>query len=149
MFRENSKGLFNSPWGRYKNPKICDGENLRAVSKALQNVKIEHQHFYTILKTAKPGDLVYFDPPYHPVSKTASFTAYAKGGFGEDSQLLLARVFAELDEMNVKVMLSNSMTGFIRQLYKDFKIGEVFATRAINSRADRRGKVSEALIRNF
>ena len=149
LFRENSKGLFNSPWGRYKNPKICDEENLRAVARALRKARIVHQHFEIILQDARPGDFVYFDPPYHPVSKTASFTAYAKGGFGEDSQRLLALVFAELDKRHVKVLLSNSMTDLIKSLYKGFKIDEVYATRAVNSRADRRGKVSEALIRNF
>jgi len=149
LYRENSKGEFNSPFGRYKNPKICDQENLRAVSKALKKAKIETRHFETVVERAKPGDLVYFDPPYHPVSKTASFTSYDRGGFGEDSQRLLARVYGLLNEKGVKVLLSNSMTKLVRDLYGAYSIGEVSATRSVNSRADRRGKVSEALVRNF
>ena len=149
LYRENSKGEFNSPFGRYKNPKICDQENLRAVSKALKKAKIETRHFETVVERAKPGDLVYFDPPYHPVSKTASFTSYDRGGFGEDSQRLLARDYGRLNEKGVKVLLSNSMCEFVRDLYGAYSIGEVSATRSVNSRADRRGKVSEALVRNF
>ena len=149
LFRENRKGEFNTPFGRYKNPTICDEDNLRAASKALQKAKVENRHFDTVVKKAKPGDLVYFDPPYHPVSSTASFTAYDRGGFNEDSQRLLADKFRELNAKGVKVLLSNSMTEFIRDLYKGFTIETVRANRAVNSRADRRGKVNEALIRNF
>ncbi|PCJ54092.1 MAG: hypothetical protein COA73_14650 [Candidatus Hydrogenedentota bacterium] len=149
LYRENSKGLFNTPYGRYKNPQICDEENLHACAEALGHAKLVAQHFDMITKSAKKGDLVYFDPPYHPVSKTASFTGYAKDGFGEDAQRLLAHDFRKLHEHGVKVLLSNSYTPFILELYKGFTIDEVSANRAINSRADRRGKISEALIRNF
>ena len=89
------------------------------------------------------------DPPYHPLSKTASFTAYNKGGFGEDSQRLLANVCKQLREKGVNVLLSNSMTDFTKKLYEEFEIEEVRATRAINSRGDLRGHVSEVLVRNF
>ena len=105
--------------------------------------------FSSVLQIATPGDLVYFDPPYNPVSKTAHFTAYFRGGFGADAQQRLAEVFATLAAREVKVILSNSMTDFIRSLYKDFFIYEVTANRMVNSRADRRGKVSEALITSF
>lgn len=149
LYRENRKGEFNAPFGRYKNPAICDAENLRAVAKALRRAKLECRHFDTVAKHAKKGDFVYFDPPYHPVSKTASFTSYDKGGFGEDSQRLLAKDFADLAGRGVKVLLSNSMTDLIRELYRDFTIEEVYARRNVNSRADRRGPVPEALIRNF
>jgi DNA adenine methylase len=149
LFRENSKGIFNTPIGTYTNPQICDEENLRAVSAALAKAKIEQRHFEAVLEKAKPGDLVYFDPPYHPVSKTASFTAYAQGGFGEDSQRLLARTFADLAGRGVKVLLSNSMTDLIAELYTDFTIEVVQATRNVNSKAGRRGKIEEALISNF
>jgi DNA adenine methylase len=149
LYRENRKGEFNAPFGRYKNPAICDADNLRAVSKALQRAKIECRHFDTVARYAKKDDLVYFDPPYHPVSKTSSFTGYDKGGFNEDSQRLLAKDFATLAERGVKVLLSNSMTDLIRELYRDFTIDEVQARRNVNSRADRRGPVAEALIRNF
>jgi DNA adenine methylase len=149
LYRENSKGEYNVPFGRYKKPAICDGPNLRAASKALQKAKTEVRHFESVLDRAKPGDLVYFDPPYHPVSKTASFTSYDRGGFGEDGQRLLAKVARELDRRGVLVLLSNSMTPLVREIYAKFAIDEVFANRNVNSRADRRGKISEALIRNF
>lgn len=155
LFRENSRGIFNVPVGRYKNPLICDVENLRAVSEALQRVKLDTAPFTSVLKEAKEGDLVYFDPPYHPVSKTANFTAYAKGGFGEEEQRELARTCAELGERGVKVILSNSYTSFITGLYGDvcsdagFTVHKVAANRMVNSRADRRGPVDEALLRNF
>jgi DNA adenine methylase len=149
LYRENRKGLFNTPYGRYKNPQICDEENLHACAEALRRTRIDARHFDTVTKAAKEGDLVYFDPPYHPVSETASFTSYAKDGFGEDAQLLLHRVYRELDTNDVKALLSNSYTLFVRNLYQGFTIDEVSATRAINSRADRRGNVSEVLIRNF
>lgn len=158
LYRENRKGEYNVPFGRYKNPAICDEDNLRSASRALQSAAIDERHFETVLDKAKPGDLVYFDPPYHPVSKTASFTSYAQHGFAEDSQRLLARVAHDLTANGVHILLSNSMTPFIRELYASyhtdkgvpaFTIEEVQATRAINSRPDRRGKIPEALIRNF
>ncbi len=149
LYRENRKGEFNVPFGKYKNPRICDEENLRAVAEALQRTKIERRDFETVLDVAEPADLVYFDPPYHPVSKTASFTAYAKEGFGEESQRRLAAVFEQLADRGVKVILSNSDTDFVRELYDRFCIETVRATRAVNSRADRRGKVNEVIVTNF
>ncbi len=149
LYRENSKGEFNTPFGRYKNPLICDAPNLRAVAKALERAQIECRPFESVLDKTKPGDLVYFDPPYHPVSKTASFTAYEKGGFGEREQRSLAEVFAKLDRRGVKVMLSNSMTPLIRELYQDFEIAAVSAKRSVNCRSDRRGPIDEALVLNF
>jgi len=149
LFRENSRGEFNVPMGRYVNPAICDVENLRAVAAALSGVEVSRRHFREILETARAGDFVYFDPPYHPVSKTSSFTGYDKGRFGEEDQRELARVFAALSARGVKVLLSNSMTPLVRELYRDFRIEAVYATRAVNSLADRRGKIAEALVRNF
>ena len=149
LYRENSKGQFNVPFGRYKNPRVCDEPNLRACAEALKKAKLETRHFRTVVARAESGDFVYFDPPYHPVSKTASFTAYNKRGFGEDGQRELAGVFAELGERGVKALLSNSDMEFVRNLYKDFNSERVLAKRLVNSRADRRGKVSEVLVRNF
>lgn len=149
LYRENSRGGFNVPMGKYANPTICDAENLRAVSEALKQAHIEACPFESVLRRARPADLVYFDPPYHPVSKTSSFTAYAKDNFGEDDQRKLAGVFVKLAQNGVKVLLSNSMTPLVQSLYERFDIDEVFATRAVNSRADRRGKIAEALVRNF
>ncbi len=149
LYRENSKGQFNTPFGRYKNPNICDEPNLRATAEALKKATIEHAHFTSVLEHAEPGDFVYLDPPYHPISRTSSFTAYDKGGFNEDSQRLLAGTFRELSGRGVHVLLSNSMTDFVRELYRDFRIDEVMVTRSINSKGDKRGRIGEALVRNF
>jgi DNA adenine methylase len=149
LHRENSKGLFNAPLGSYENPRICDEENLLAVSAALSRTKINACSFTTVEKDAKEGDLIYLDPPYYPISKTASFTSYSRYGFDEDAQCRLADVFKELDKRGVKLILSNSMTEFIRSLYGDFCISTVFAKRSVNSKGDRRGQISEALITNF
>jgi DNA adenine methylase len=149
LFRENSKGGFNVPMGRYKDPKICDAPNLRAVSAALQRCTVKQEHFAAILSAAKSGDFVYFDPPYAPVSKTSSFTAYHKGEFGETSQRELAAVFDELTKKGVKALLSNSDTPLVHELYQRHRVELVQASRKINSRADKRGKVNEVLVRNF
>lgn len=149
LYRENSKGGFNVPMGRYKNPMICDEENLRAASEALKKARIEQRPFSSVLDEVEPGDLVYFDPPYDPVSKTASFTGYDKGAFGEAEQRRLADVFGELSRRGVKAILSNSSTPFVHGLYRRFTIEEVLATRNVNSRGDRRGKVAEVIVRNF
>jgi len=149
LYRENSKGKFNAPFGRYKNPKICDEENLRVVSKTLSGVSIEARSFASVLTFAKRGDLVYFDPPYQPISETADFTSYAKEGFSESEQKDLSAVFARLANRGVKVILSNSKTDFIVELYKSYFVYQVFANRVVNSKADRRGKIPEALITSF
>lgn len=149
LFRENSKGGFNVPMGSYKNPKICDAPNLRAVSQALKRCTIAHRSFAAVLDVVKSGDFVYFDPPYAPVSKTANFTGYHNGGFDESSQRALAMVFDELTKRGVKALLSNSDTGLIHDLYKKHRIEIVRASRLINSRADKRGKVNEVVVRNF
>ena len=138
--------VFNVPFGRYSNPTICNEANLRRVSEALQNVRIKHESVFNMGRRVRRGDLVYFDPPYDPISKTASFTAYAKGGFGDPEQEQLAEMFARFANRGVHCVLSNSDTPFIRKLYKGFKIETVYARRAINSRADRRGPVGEVLV---
>lgn len=149
LYRENRKGQFNVPIGSYTNPTICDEENLRAVAQVLRRAKLESFPFAHILDRARAGDFVYFDPPYHPLSSTASFTAYAKDGFGEEGQRELASVYSELVQNGVKVLLSNSDTPFTRKLYRKFRPIEVKASRQVNSRADRRGKISEILVQSF
>lgn len=149
LYRENSKGEFNVPMGRYKNPLICNPSNLRAVSAALCRCQIYRSHFTAVLDRAVEGDLVYFDPPYDPVSKTANFTSYHRDPFGEDAQRSLADVFRRLHGRGVKLMLSNSDTPLIQDLYAPFTIEVVMARRLVNSRADKRGEVREVLVRNF
>lgn len=149
LYRENSKGQFNTPFGRNKNPLICDIENLTAVSRAMEDTGLEAEAFTAVLARAEPGDLVYFDPPYRPVSNTAKFTSYSKEGFDEAAQRALARAFAALAERGVKVILSNSMSHFLQAQYRDFHVYEVQARRAVNSRADRRGHVTEAIVTSF
>ncbi|MGL4621099.1 DNA adenine methylase [Chroococcidiopsis sp.] len=147
LYRENSKGEFNVPIGKYKNPTICNAELLRLVSGSLQSVSIEVRPFDSILGFAKTAeDFVYFDPPYHPLSETSSFTNYSRYSFNENEQIRLRDTFAELARRGVKVMLSNSDCSLVRELYKDFHIHEILAARAINSKAEKRGKITEILV---
>lgn len=148
LYRENKAGQFNVPFGRYSNPLICDEPNLQAASRVLQGVDLAVRPFDSVLERAQPGDLVYFDPPYHPISATANFTTYNKDGFNEADQIRLRDVAADLDRRGVTILLSNSDTPFIRDLYADFSIATVYANRAINTKATARGKVAEVLISN-
>lgn len=149
LHRVNQKGHFNVPMGRYVNPRILDEEGLRRASAALQGAELLHQSFEQILRHVRPSDFVYFDPPYAPVSPTANFTSYAEGGFGLAEQELLRDVFVELDRRRCKVMLSNSDTPLIHELYKGFRIDRVAAPRAINCNAKKRGPVTEVVVRNY
>lgn len=152
LYRVNKSGQFNVPFGSYKNPVICDEDNLRAVSKVLKNVSILHQDYKHVLKTAQSGDFVYFDPPYFPVSKTASFTSYTAGSFLEKEQIELRDTFVELHKRGCFVMLSNSDTPFINELYagiSDVTIHKVSAGRAINSKGSGRGKITEVVVTNY
>ncbi len=148
LYRVNSKGQFNVPFGFYKNPRTCNETNLRACSAALADVELNCRPFDHVLKFAKKGDLVYFDPPYHPLSSTANFTSYTRNCFSADDQEHLADVFAKLDKRGCHVMLSNSDCAFIRDLYKDFSIETVNAIRAINCKSEGRGKITEVLVLN-
>ncbi len=149
MYRENSKGQFNVPFGTYKNPTILDTENLKEVSEKLKKVTLLVGSFRDAVKTAKKGDFIYFDPPYYPVTKTANFTSYTSNAFLEREQEELKRVFVELDKRGCYVMLSNSHTEFIAKLYKGYHQHVVSANRAVNSTATGRGKVKEFLILNY
>lgn len=152
MYRVNSKGGFNVPFGKYTNPLICDENNLRKASKALKNVEIKKQDYKEVLKKAKKGDFVYFDPPYYPVSKTASFTSYTSESFLDKEQIELRNTFVELHKRGCFVMLSNSDTPFINKIYsepKGLRITKVQASRAINSDASKRGKITEVLVTNY
>jgi DNA adenine methylase len=146
LYRVNQSGGFNVPYGRYKNPTICHSDNLRAVSQILQKTRLLNDDIFKMQKTIKKEDLVYLDPPYHPVSKTANFRSYTKQGFDESKQIQLAELFATLAKRGAHVILSNSDTPFIRELYKDFHIETVYASRLINTRSDLRGTVKEVLV---
>ncbi|WP_437324086.1 DNA adenine methylase [Sorangium sp. So ce381] len=149
LYRVNNSGVFNAPYGRHKNPTICDETNLRAVSAALATSSLEVASFETVLDHVHCNDVVYFDPPYIPVSVTASFTEYSAGGFGNCEQQRLADVFRELNKRGAQLVLSNSDTDEVRRLYSGFRIDQVFARRNVNTRADRRGPVAEVIVRNF
>lgn len=149
LYRVNSKGQFNTPFGRYKNPTICDEENLRAVSSILQDTTLLTDDFEHCLDIASTNDFVYFDPPYHPLNKTAKFTSYTKEDFGEDDQIRLRDTFAEIAEKGCQVMLSNSDTEFVRDLFGDFRIHTVYAKRHINSNPNNRGEITEVVVTNY
>ena len=148
LYRVNGRGEFNTPWGRYKNPLICDSHNLENVSNALARATLFAGDYTDAAENAQKGDFVYLDPPYDPVSYTSNFTAYTSNGFGHEDQVQLANVSRKLSDRGCMVLLSNSDTPFIRELYSGFIIREVEAQRAINIKVSKRtGK--ELLISNY
>ncbi len=149
LYRVNSQGQFNVPFGNYKNPKIVDAENLINCSKLLKNTEICCADFSGILNKVQKGDFVYFDPPYVPLNETSSFTSYTKDGFDIDMQFKLRDVCDELDNKGVMFMLSNSDTKLVNELYSNYEIKKVFASRAINANGNGRGKITEVLVRNY
>lgn len=156
LFRVNSQGEFNVPVGKYKNPTICDKENLRAVSQVLQKAQIQQGDFTECEHFVNSCSLVYFDPPYRPISKTASFTAYSQQTFGDSEQLRLRDFFKLLDKKGAKLILSNSdpkneevNDNFFELAYEGYKIQRVKAVRNINSNASKRGHINEILIMNY
>jgi DNA adenine methylase len=149
IYRENASGGFNVPFGKRSNLVLATSSNLELAANSLQKAKISVQGFEKVESTAKAGDLVYFDPPYVPLSITSAFTSYAKGGFGEAHQVELARVFRVLSGRGVHVALSNSKTPFVEKLYKGFKLHELSATRQISARTSGRSSVMELLVTNF
>jgi DNA adenine methylase len=149
LWRENSRGQFNVPFGRYKNPKIVDEPALRAASEALAGVDLRAGDFQDVTRELGAGDFVYFDPPYAPASPTSDFTSYAAGGFGPADQRRLAEEFRRLRARGVLAMLSNADTKDVRELYSDFAIHRVSAPRSINATADRRGPAREVLVTSW
>jgi DNA adenine methylase len=150
LYRVNSKGQFNVPFGRYKKPLICDEARLRAASTALQKVKIVCADFAKTLRHVRAGDFVYLDPPYVPLSSTSSFTAYARSNFGPADQERLAEMLRALGAREIPALLSNSDCQTTRDLYEGFDdISTVPARRAINSVGHGRGPVDEILVRSF
>jgi DNA adenine methylase len=147
LYRVNKKGEFNVPFGRYTNPTICDATGLQAVSRVLHKTKIVDWDFEKTVKNAEAKDLVYFDPPYVPVSDSANFTSYTKDGFGPMDQVRLRDCAWRLKKLGVHVILSSPDVPVIRKLYKrDFKVRRVEARRNINSKATSRGAVGEVII---
>jgi len=149
LYRVNSKGVFNVPFGRFTNPNICDEPTLRACSARLADVELHRRPFEAILREARAGDFVYFDPPYIPLSKTAYFTAYSDLKFDLEDQERLALVFEELAGRGVKVMLSNSDVEWVRARYARFTLKDVLAPRSVNSVVSSRGLVRELLVTSY
>lgn len=149
MYRENSKGGLNIPFG--KRPKISLGEqaNIDAVSRVLSGVEMHLQDYKKTVENAVEGDVVYFDPPYAPLNATSSFTGYTADGFNGEDQEILRDVALQLTERNVRVVLSNSSAEHIRTLYKDFEVQEITASRAISASAKGRAPVTELIMTNF
>lgn len=156
LFRLNSKGAFNVPYGRYKNPRILYAENLRGAAELLQSVSIQYGDFEKTAHNINADTLIYFDPPYRPLSTTAHFTAYSKERFDDAQQLRLADFYRNLDVTGAKLMLSNSdphnvdpEDNFFEDAYRGFRIEHLKARRNINREADKRGEISELLILNY
>ncbi len=156
LFRFNSKGAFNSPQGKYKNPRIVDEANLLNVSKLLEIAVIRRADFREIRHDMREHSFVYFDPPYRPISETASFTSYSKFNFEDDEQIQLASLFFDLHNQGHKLMLSNSDPknvnpddNFFETIYSNFKISRVDAKRSINSNPDKRNIIKEIVVTNY
>lgn len=149
LYRVNRRGQFNVPIGSYRNPRIFDPDGLRHAARALQRAELAIEDFREVLTRAQRGDLVYLDPPYYPLTRTASFTGYTRNTFGENEQRDLAHLFRELDRRGCRVMLSNSWTPFVLDLYRDYDCRQVQAARAINSQGNKRGKISELVVLNY
>ncbi|MDP3105120.1 MAG: DNA adenine methylase [Candidatus Methanoperedens sp.] len=149
LYRVNSKGKFNVPIGSYKNPSIFQEKDLREAQKLLQGVTLNAMPFEEIINIAQQKDFVYFDPPYHPLSPTSSFTSYTRNSFSEKDQRRLADVYRELNKKGCQLMLSNSYSNFILELYSDYRIEKVSAKRMINCNGNGRGAIAEAVILNY
>lgn len=151
LFRVNSSGEFNSPFGRYKNPNIVNDVTIKAVGNYLKNsdIQILNTDYEKSLSKIRKGAFVYFDPPYDPISDSSSFTGYTKNGFDRAQQERLKKVCDKLNDKGIKFLLSNSSTEFIRNLYKDYSIFFIKAKRAINSKGNGRGETTEVFVKNY
>lgn len=149
LYRVNSKGKFNVPIGSYKNPSIVMEKNIREANKLLQGTVLKTITFDKILSLAKSNDFIYFDPPYLPISKTASFTNYTRGSFPENEQKKLADVFEKLNKKGCLLMLSNSYHPLIKKLYSKYRIETVKAGRVICCDPTKRGKIKEIVVLNY
>ena len=149
LYRVNKKGFFNVPYGKYSNPKLFNKENIIAVSDTLKQTQIECANYTRILDYVQKNDFVYLDPPYIPLSETSYFTSYSKENFSEKDHLELKDLCDRLDSLGVKFMLSNSDCSISNELYSEYKIEKIYASRHINANSQGRGKISEILVRNY
>lgn len=151
LYRVNKSGQFNTPWGRYKNPKILDADNILAMNKYFNECDIEilNVDYKEALNYVSKGDFVYLDPPYLPISSSSAFTSYTADGFGIQQQEELKNTCDVLNNQGVKFLLSNSYHQFLLDLYKDYNIKIVEARRSVNSKGHKRGKIREILVRNY
>lgn len=149
LYRVNQKGEFNVPFGRYEKPQLYDSENLFACCRALRGKSLLTADYTKTLSYAHSGDLVYFDPPYEPVTETANFTSYTVESFGQEEQRKLADYFRILDKKGCILMLSNSATPLVHELYAEYYLVKLKGSRAISSKAGTRGPVEELLIMNY
>lgn len=156
LYRVNARGEFNSPMGDYKNPTICDSENLTAAHKVLQIAELQVGEFHIVQKDLKNQAFVYFDPPYRPISKTSNFQSYYTKNFDDNSQIQLASTFKRISQKGAKLMLSNSdpkninpKDNFFDEIYRDFYISRIPARRMINSIPSKRGEITEILVTNY
>ncbi|AZR98335.1 TPA: DNA adenine methylase [Streptococcus suis] len=151
LYRVNSKNQFNVPYGRYKNPKIVDSDLILSISQYLNknNIEILTGDFEKAVEDVGAGDFVYFDPPYIPLSETSAFTSYTHEGFSYEDQVRLRDVFRKLDKKGAYVMLSNSSSPLVEELYKGFNIHKVEAIRTNGAKASSRGKISEFIVTNY
>lgn len=149
LYRVNSDGRFNVPWGGYKNPTLYNRENLLAANALLKGRKLLLSDYRKACARAKVGDFVYLDPPYHPLSETSQFTGYTKEDFGSRQQRQLAETCRRMDKRGVLFMLSNSATPLVRSLYEGFQARVLRAKRAINSKGTGRGAIDELLVTNY
>ncbi|HEW2269739.1 TPA: DNA adenine methylase [Streptococcus pneumoniae] len=151
LYRVNSKNQFNVPYGRYKNPKIVDEELISAISVYINNNQLEIKvgDFEKAIVDVRTGDFVYFDPPYIPLSETSAFTSYTHEGFSFADQVRLRDAFKRLSDTGAYIMLSNSSSALVEELYKDFNIHYVEATRTNGAKSSSRGKISEIIVTNY
>ncbi len=148
LYRTNRAGEFNVPLGRFVNPAILDQPRLEAAARALDGVDVSHASYEHLLEVAEPGDVIYMDPPYVPVSRTANFASYSNGHFGADEQVRLAELFRTLDQRGCLLALSNSDAAEVHELYRGFDVVKLTAARAISAKTTTRGPTSEVLVRN-
>lgn len=156
LYRVNKNGKFNVPVGSYKNPTICDEQNLRQLSQLIQNVQFQYGDYSRSMEYVTENTFIYFDPPYRPLNVTSGFTSYTKEDFNDENQKELATFYRELNDQNAKLMLSNSNPknvnvedNFFEHIYQGFNINEIQASRMINANSNGRGKISEILVTNY